>query len=155
MLTVVSENFDPTNRIYCVLWAHVPCDFFNVAPPCIAIDPLHMTSKRPSWGPTSKFPRSTERIIDANSIVYKKFYVHKLYIFHRLFALLFRWEMDYLRRWLENGHSRILIILVCFVNCNNLYIDQRVLLFIYLRQSTIANLASRFQVRPILMTRHH
>ena len=71
MLTVVSENFDPTNRIYCVLWAHVPCDFFNVAPPCIAIDPLHMTSKRPSWGPTSKFPRSTERIIDANSIVYE------------------------------------------------------------------------------------
>ena len=86
MLTVVSENFDPTNRIiYCELWTHVPCEFFNVVPPCIVIEPLHMTSKWSSWGTTSKFRRSTERIIDENSIIYKykikseTFYVHKLH----------------------------------------------------------------------------
>ena len=46
--------------------------------------PLHMLSKRTSWGTTSKFRRSTERIIDKNYIVYKykiksyKIYVHNL-----------------------------------------------------------------------------
>ena len=33
--------------------------------------PLALTSKRPSWGTTSKFRCPTERIIDGNSIVYK------------------------------------------------------------------------------------
>ena len=49
-----------------------------------AIDPLHMTSKWPPSGTTSKIRRSTECVIDENSIVYEHtffyflFYVYKL-----------------------------------------------------------------------------
>ena len=35
------------------------------------IDPLHMTSERPSCGTRSKFRLSTEQMNDENSIVYK------------------------------------------------------------------------------------
>ena len=43
----------------------------------IIFRPLALTPKRPSWGTTSKFRRSTERIIDENSIVYE----HKMFYF--------------------------------------------------------------------------
>ena len=54
---------------------------------CIYINLLHMTSKQPSWGTTSKFHCPTERIIDENSMVkWKKVKHFMLYIYkYRIF----------------------------------------------------------------------